>query len=156
MFQKENKWSRVASCVYRMMNLALKLVKGSGQECSNLVKGRPKRSGNKNKSRLLSLQGPLSSGSDEVMFKKPNSKDNNSAIGGEAGLKKGTWERFQNKPRTTLELTLTNVLGPKRNSKDILSEAEKAELAKKKNKVSNSEGLALTKCLIQRGIAKRF
>ena len=106
-----------------------------------MSKGRPKRSGNKNKSGLLSLHGPSSGGSAKVMIKMPMSKDKNLAIGGEAGLKQGTWKRVQNRPRVTSDLALTNVLGPKRSSKENSREAEKAELAKKKTKVSKSEGL---------------
>nr|POF24444.1 hypothetical protein CFP56_10662 [Quercus suber] len=114
--------------------VSFKIDKGNGQVCSNPVKGMPKRSGINNKSGLLSLQGPLSSESDDVMFKKPNSKDNNKAIIGVAGLKKGTWKRLQDKARTSSDLALTKVLGPKRNGKEIFREAEKAELANKKNK----------------------
>ncbi|KAK7835487.1 uncharacterized protein CFP56_023490 [Quercus suber] len=73
-----------------------KIGKSNGQVCSNPVKGRPKRSGIKNKSGLLPLQGPMSSEFDDVMFKKPNSKEIKSDIIEGAGLKKGTWKRALN------------------------------------------------------------
>ena len=38
-------------------------------------------------------------------------------------------------------MPLNNLLGPKRSSKEISRDAEKAELQKKKTKVSNNEGL---------------
>ena len=106
-----------------------------------MSKGRPKGSGNKNKSGLLSLHCPSSGGSAKVMIKMPMSKDNNLAIGGQDGLKQGTWKRVQNRPQVTSDLALTNVIGPKRSSKENSREAEKAKLAKKKTKVSNNEGL---------------
>lgn len=63
------------------------------------------------------------------MIKMTMSKDNNLAIGGEAGLKQGTWKRVQNRPQVTSDLALTNVLHLKRSSKENSREAEKAELA---------------------------
>ena len=78
---------------------------------------------------MLSLQGPPSGGSAKVMIKMTMSKDNNLAIGGEAGLKQGTWKRVQNRPQVTSDLALTNVLRLKRSSKENSREAVKAELA---------------------------
>ena len=72
------------------------------------------------------------------MIKMTMSKDNNLAIGGEAGLKQGTWKRVQNRPQVTSDLALTNVLRLKRSSKE---NSREAKLAKKQTKVSNSEGL---------------
>ena len=110
-------------------------------ECSNLVKGWPKRRGIKIKSGMPTLQGLPSSGLDGFITKKPTSKVSNLSGAEEDGLKKGTWKRAHTKSRPSLVLPLNNVLGPKRSSKEISREIEKAELAKKKTKVSNNEGL---------------
>ena len=47
----------------------------------------------------------------------------------------------QVKPRSDTELPLNTLLGPKRSNKDISCVTEKADGAKKKTKVSNSEVL---------------
>ena len=56
-------------------------------------------------------------------------------------LKKGTWKRAYNKSWPRVFLPLKNALGPKRRSKELLSDAEKTECAKKKSKLSNNESL---------------
>ena len=124
--------------------------KGSGVECSNPIQVRPKRSGIKLKSGMPTLQGPPVSDFDGVITKKPTSKASISSSAVEKvkksgveedGLKKGTWKRAHTKSRLGLHLPLNNLLGPKRSSREISREAKKAELAKKKTKVSNSEVL---------------
>ena len=60
---------------------------------------------------------------------------------GEIGLKKGTWKRAQVKLRSDTELPLNTSLGLKRSNKDISCVIKKADGAKKKTKVSNSEVL---------------
>ena len=89
---------------------------------------------------MPTLQGPPSSGSDGVITKKPTSKVSNLSSAEEDGLKKGTWKRAHPKSQPGLVLPLNNVLGPKRSGKEISRETEKAELAKKKSKVSNNKG----------------
>ncbi|KAF3974608.1 hypothetical protein CMV_002076 [Castanea mollissima] len=121
--QRVLKGKQVEPCGHSFLqgdDFSFNIGKVSGQERSKLSKGRPKRSGSKNKGGLLSLQGPSSGGSAEVRMKKSMSKDNILAICSEDGLKQGTW---------------------KRSSNDNPREAEKAELVKKKTKVSNIEGL---------------
>ena len=115
--------------------------KGSGVEGTNLVRGRPKRSGFKIKSGLYTLRGPPASGSDGVIAKKPTSKASNSSSAELDGLKKGTWNRAYTKSRLGLLLSLNNVLGAKMSGKEFSCETEKVELAKKKNMVSYNEGL---------------
>lgn len=67
------------------------------------------------------------------MIKMTMSKDNNLAIGGEAGLKQGTWKRAQNRPQVTSDLALTNVLRLKRSSKENSREGREGRIGLKEN-----------------------
>ena len=115
--------------------------KAKGQLCNVPVVGRPKRSATKTKSSYHNVQCPSLNASGGGTSQQPTSENQNFINVGEIGLKKGTWKKAHVKPRSDTELPLNTLLSQKRNNKDISCVIEKANGAKKKTKVSNSEVL---------------
>nr|POE69038.1 hypothetical protein CFP56_76757 [Quercus suber] len=136
----------IASCLLEN-DRGVNAEKGYVKEDSNPVTGRPKRSGHKNMGGLLSIQGPKTTGLSEGATKKAISTDCTSSSARENGLKNRTWKRAVIKPRASIEVPINKVLGPKRNSKEMLRGTEKTDLiekailTKKKSKVSITEEL---------------
>ena len=54
-------------------------------------------------------------------------------------MKKGTWKRASIKSWPSLNLPLNKMLGAKRSGKEFSHKAEKANLTKKKTKISNNK-----------------
>ena len=107
---------------------------------TNPIRGRSTRGGSKIKSELPTLQGSYVTVSNSVTDTKPTSKAILLSNANLDGLKQGTWKRVHTKSRPSLHLPLNNVLGAKRSGKEFSCETKKADLAKKKTKVSNNKG----------------
>ena len=127
------------------LNQQVPIVKNVGKDMGQLGSdpnvGRPKRSATKTKGAFHNVHGPSLNDSGGGTFQKPISEEQKLLNAAGIGLKKGSWKRAQIKPRFDIEVPLNTLLGPKRSNKDILCETEKADGAKKKTKVSNSEVL---------------
>ena len=106
---------------------------------TNLIGGRPKKIGVNIKSESPTLQSPPITRSDVVIAKKPTSMAKNSGSIELTRTKKGTWKRASIKSWPSLNLPLNKMLGAKRSGKEFSHKVEKANLTKKKTKISNNK-----------------